>query len=327
MSKRSVFIKILQSIASNNGFEFATLDNDWLILIRNPVTGRSCNIVGYTFETNSAAAAYIANDKCLTYNVLQLRGIQAVPHLLFFNPLVENNALCLPKGGNWHAMQEIARQYDNQLVVKPAKGTGGYGVVKVTSSLQLEKEVQRIFAKEDTIVISPLKKIIAEYRVFVLHGEARFVYRKDRECVIGDGVCTVQALIAKLAVGVTDTKKFVYLVKSAADISSEVLNSIPTEGEEVPLQWRHNLGLGAHACFLELEETKDIVDLAIQSASAIGIAFASVDIVDVEGEGFAVLEINSGVMMDSILTSHPEKFDALKKVYEDALLRTIKGKP
>jgi glutathione synthase/RimK-type ligase-like ATP-grasp enzyme len=85
--------------------------------------------------------------------------------------------------------------------------------------------------------------------------------------------------------------------------------------------WRHNLDFGARPILLEPGETRDAcVAIAVNAARAIGIRFASVDIVSVEGS-WKVLEINSGVMMEALGRLHPELVyaaygAALDKVFE-----------
>jgi len=74
--------------------------------------------------------------------------------------------------------------------------------------------------------------------------------------------------------------------------------------------WRHNLDLGAQPVLLPSGATRDAcVALAIIAAQAIGIRFASVDIVRAAGE-WKVLEINSGVMMETLGRYHPELVQA-----------------
>ena len=74
--------------------------------------------------------------------------------------------------------------------------------------------------------------------------------------------------------------------------------------------WRHNLDLGARPVLLPPGATHDAcVALAIKAAQAIGIRFASIDIVHVAGE-WRVLEINSGVMMETLGQHHPELVEA-----------------
>ncbi|HXH42826.1 MAG TPA: RimK-like protein [Bradyrhizobium sp.] len=87
--------------------------------------------------------------------------------------------------------------------------------------------------------------------------------------------------------------------------------------------WRHNLDAGAKPVLLEDGEVRAAcVKLAIDAARAIGIVFASIDVVRVDGE-WRVLEINSGVMMEALGKLHPE---LVKATYEAALDRVF-GQP
>lgn len=84
--------------------------------------------------------------------------------------------------------------------------------------------------------------------------------------------------------------------------------------------WRHNLDAGAKPVLLEDGEIRAAcAKLAIDAAKAIGIAFASIDVVRVNGE-WRVLEINSGVMMEALGRLHPELVQA---TYDAALERVF----
>lgn len=84
--------------------------------------------------------------------------------------------------------------------------------------------------------------------------------------------------------------------------------------------WRHNLDAGAKPVLLEDGEVRAAsVKLAIDAARAIGIIFASIDVVRVAGE-WRVLEINSGVMMETLGKLHPELVQA---AYDAALDRVF----
>jgi glutathione synthase/RimK-type ligase-like ATP-grasp enzyme len=86
--------------------------------------------------------------------------------------------------------------------------------------------------------------------------------------------------------------------------------------------WRHNLDAGAKPVLLDDGEVRTAcVNLAIDAASAIGITFASIDVVRVDGE-WRVLEINSGVMMEALGNLHPELVQA---TYDAALNRVFGG--
>lgn len=84
--------------------------------------------------------------------------------------------------------------------------------------------------------------------------------------------------------------------------------------------WRHNLDAGAKPVLLADGEVRTAcVKLAIDAASAIGIAFASIDLVRVDG-AWKVLEINSGVMMEALGRLYPELVQA---TYDAALDRVF----
>ncbi|MEZ2146292.1 RimK-like protein [Bradyrhizobium sp. DN5] len=84
--------------------------------------------------------------------------------------------------------------------------------------------------------------------------------------------------------------------------------------------WRHNLDAGAKPVLLEDGEAREAcVRLATHAANAIGIAFASIDVVRVDGT-WRVLEINSGVMMETLGKLHPELVQA---TYDAALDRVF----
>jgi glutathione synthase/RimK-type ligase-like ATP-grasp enzyme len=88
--------------------------------------------------------------------------------------------------------------------------------------------------------------------------------------------------------------------------------------------WRHNLDAGAKPVLLEDSEVRTAcVKLAIDAADAIGITFASIDVVRVDGT-WRVLEINSGVMMEALAKLHPELVQA---TYDAALDRVFGDAP
>lgn len=85
--------------------------------------------------------------------------------------------------------------------------------------------------------------------------------------------------------------------------------------------WRHNLDFGARPILLGSGPAREAcIAIARHAARAIGIRFASIDIVRVAAE-WKVLEINSGVMMEVLGQHHPELVHAtyaaaLDRVFE-----------
>lgn len=101
---------------------------------------------------------------------------------------------------------------------------------------------------------------------------------------------------------------------------AQALDAIVPQGERRVLTWRHNLDIGARPVLVGDGDVRSAcVKLAIDAASAIGIAFASIDVVRADG-AWQVLEINSGVMMEALAKLYP---DLVQATYGAALDRVF----
>ncbi|MGY3546605.1 glutathione synthase/RimK-type ligase-like ATP-grasp enzyme [Bradyrhizobium sp. USDA 4472] len=113
-------------------------------------------------------------------------------------------------------------------------------------------------------------------------------------------------------------------VAIAEEIRVILLGDVPlvVYSKQRGADWRHNLDAGAKPVLLEDGEVRTAcVKLAIDAARSIGITFASIDVVRVDGS-WRVLEINSGVMMEALGKLHPELVQA---TYDAALDRVFGG--
>jgi glutathione synthase/RimK-type ligase-like ATP-grasp enzyme len=112
-------------------------------------------------------------------------------------------------------------------------------------------------------------------------------------------------------------------VEIAEEVRAVMIDEVPLAvyAKQRRADWRHNLDLGARPILLPPGETRDTcVALAVSAAQAIGIRFASVDLVHVAGE-WKVLEINSGVMMEALGRHHPELVQAAYAAALDKLFK------
>jgi len=323
---RKDFVEVLQTIAEVHGLDFKAVSHDWIIQLRDTAAGRVCSVFGYTFDLNPAAAVEICKEKSATSLILSSHGIPHVIHEVFLNPAHPSTCDFVPKGGNWKTIQTLVQTWGFPVVLKPLKGSGGLGVTRCSCMREVEAAVQQTFDKDYGLAICPYKKVIDEYRCFHLDGVVELMYRKVRPSVLGDGNATVAELLGRALTAVkTEGKKALSLAHSAAELTAEELDRVPQAGESVPLQWKHNLGQGATLDFTVPEGQRErLTALAVKAAGAIGIRFCSVDIMEVEGEGLSVIEVNSGVMMDSLMGQLGEEGVSLaRRLYETAVLRSL----
>ncbi|CAJ1426094.1 unnamed protein product [Effrenium voratum] len=321
---RRNFVQTIASVAEKHGLEFSSHSHDWILQVRDKVSGKQCSIFGYTFDANPAAAVEICKEKAATSLVLDSHGVPNVAHHVFLSPANPFTANYVPKGGMWAPVQEVVNKHGFPIVVKPLKGTGGLDVTKATCWREAEAAVQHIFSREYGLAVCPYKPVVDEYRCICLEHEVQLTYRKVRSSVTGDGERSVGALLGQ-RLSSASPQEAAGLVAAAAELRPEDLAKVPGKGEASALQWKHNLGQGAS---VDLKVPKDmaarLAEVASSASRAIGMCFCSVDIIEVEKEGLMVMEVNGGVMMDSLMEQLGDSGKALAfRLYEAGVLKAL----
>lgn len=87
-------------------------------------------------------------------------------------------------------------------------------------------------------------------------------------------------------------------------------------------EWRHNLSLGARAAIHSPEDFPEVVSLAQKAGAAIGLRVCAIDIIK-SPRGLEILEVNSGLMFESLLRQLPDMTDSVALIYHDILMRTL----
>jgi glutathione synthase/RimK-type ligase-like ATP-grasp enzyme len=253
----------------------------------------------------------VANDKAATSEILALSGVACVPHTYVMAPIPGGAPEPAPEPA-WAAMFELLQAHPDGLVVKPNEGTSGRSVTHVRERGDLTAAANAIFTGSADVALAPFLVIEDEVRVVLLDGAALIVYRKLRPILTGDGVHSLR----ELAMIATAPKLPMALL---AELDAADLDAVLPQGQQRLLSWRHNLEFGARPELLESGDVRDsCVRLAVTAAQAIGIRFASVDVVRADGR-WQVLEINSGVMMETLGRSYPEQVDAAYSAALDRL--------
>lgn len=313
LNSQRIFVEAVRTYCAEHGIIADIRSQGWLIVMQRG--SKRHFAFGYDVGLNSAIAHRIANDKSATAEVLDLSGVPSVPHTLFLNPQLHEY---IDANGSWEAMLALLRQNPQGIVVKPNEGTSGRSVFLARTRPALELAVNRIFSSGLSLAISPYLDFEDEVRVVLIDDAPAVVYSKNRPAVVGDGKHSfLELALATLAAD----RRSAVLPGMLADLDKAALDAIVPAGQRRVLNWRHNLETGARPIVLEHGQVReDCVRLATRAAKAIGIRFASIDVVCVEGQ-WKILEINSGVMMESLSRLHPELVyaayhAALDKVFE-----------
>ncbi len=305
-NSQRVMVNIIEEICNEEKILCERFSYDWIFRLTK--NGKTAHIFGYQFENNSATAQLICTDKCASSEILRSKGIPAVEHYFFISP---DDLHYIGLEGNWPRMLDLLKKY-GKLVCKPNEGTGGIDVFQVSSAVELELAVNSIFAHSRSLALSPFLPIEQEYRVILLNDQVKLVFSKTIQSLIGDGRSSFKQLLLQQKPSLLETVP-------TGEFSEDLLNKIPKSGEKIPLNWKHNLGQGAQPEIVaDPSLVAQLSDLALRAAEAVSVRFASVDIIRTGGE-FKVLEINSGIMMESFARMNLQNYQLAKSIYKEAL--------
>lgn len=333
---------VIAQIARVNGWAVTSHSQGWISHLSHAEKVRVT--YGYTFPLNSSTSTKVCGNKPAVSSILKETGIPQIRHHRFLMGDVKGGKRKhFDDGGVWSRVKQFAEKHGNNIVCKPAEGTGGNGVEHVTTIQELESVLSKMLGTNKEVALCSFKKIRFEYRLIMLDGEAEVIFKKIPPYVIGDGINSTQVLTAQL-LSKMDPKRSEKLIKN---INPEILVSetVPAKGKQIFLHWKHNLGQGA-LCELiggksyqklrsgkEEEENdpnlKKMIQIAKSTMEALRARFVSVDIVQVDDEPkpekiFRVMEVNSGIMMDNLMEQQGEfGVQLATTVYTKALGRSF----
>ncbi len=303
------FYSVLDDICKEKNIQSKILSFDWIIELKKE--GRVHHIINSEFDLNTANSFSIANDKFATYTILKENNIPIIEHRMIFSPYTRSE---------YYSDELIVKAKDllkvyPQIVLKANNSSKGDDVARCSTESEVDEIIKKYFNEEhkDSISACPYIDIEYEYRAVVLNGEVIFIYKKRKPFVTGDGTSSVGELIEKRQeeLGVE------YDPFDELDLSY-----VPKEDEEVILSWKHNLSSGAEPILIDDNEDRIdyIKNIAIKSAKALNISFATVDIARTKENEIMVMEVNGKVCMNKFMTYFKDNgYNIARQIYEKAI--------
>ncbi len=249
---------------------------------------------GTISDANSLIAFWISNDKWMTRQFLQRKGIHQAKGILI-------------KPGY---QTEVLDAIPFPAVVKPANTDHG---IAVSTNIQSREEqiaaINNAFNFSDKVIVEEFCPG-QEYRFLVIDYHVRAIAWREPANVSGDGLSTIQQLVDEKNKG-RGTDYTHPLLK--INIDEEVIRhlnalsmtpeTILKDGEKVYLRKNSNLSTGGDS----IDVTDDISDfyknVAVEAAKSAGLKIAGIDIIirDMEGpasnDNYIVVELNAPAML------------------------------
>ena len=277
---------------------------------------------------NPMASFRIARDKSFTSSLLKAGGFRVPKEVVF---LRDDLAERLGSGDRFGGSLDRLAGLSWPLYVKPGRLSRGRYVTKVADESSFLKAAARIL-KQDRVLIVQETCPGRDYRIIVVDDRVLCAYERLPLRIVGNGMDTVAALIARKQrslhaagrdVTIDPAERRVRRNLEAAQVS---LDTIPSLGREIVLLEVANLSLGGDLIDCSEQIHPVWLDIAVAASREVGLRFCGVDILcrDIahDDPNHVILELNGAPGLEHYQSLGPIQKRRTEAVYT-AVLRAI----
>lgn len=296
------FQELIKNICEEEKINYRLISDDWCFVIEKE--GITKYIIGRAFSLNDQAVSNIIDDKYALYALCKLYELPIIEYRILFNPKSEEGK------NSFDLASKYFQEFNNNVVIKPNIGSEGNNVYHITKKEDLDYYLEQLFLSNYAVCLCPYYDIKNEYRIVVLGGTVKLIYKKERLMVIGDGI---------------KSKKELLILKNPSYFQDITLDSsydeILPKDEKFIYDWHFNLSKGATATLDINEELKNkLANIALEATNKIGAKFVTVDIVDCDDKLF-IMEINSKVCINKVCNFIDKDYEIAKEIYKEAIYK------
>jgi glutathione synthase/RimK-type ligase-like ATP-grasp enzyme len=236
--------------------------------------------LGTVYPLNSHFAAELARDKAYTADVLKAAGVAGIEGARFYADAADGGRYAKDLGPA--AALRYAEALGYPLFAKLNRGAHGRLARRIEDADALIAYMREARAVEHMFLLQPLIEQ-PEARLYILDGRVRFLYRRDRARLTGDGARTIAELIAahaadpRLAADPTGLDAVADLTK-ALSRARRALGDVPAKGEAIYAADAANLAQGGHLEALDLAPSEAVQVWAQKVAHASGLRILGADV-------------------------------------------------
>jgi cyanophycin synthetase len=236
--------------------------------------------LGTVYPLNAHFAAELARDKAHTADVLNAAGVPAIEGARFYTQAADAGRYAEGRTPADAVAHAEAQGYP--LFAKLNRGAHGRLARRIGTPNELIAYLREARAFDHMILLQPLVTA-PEARVFVLDGRARFLYRRERLTLVGDGRRTIAEILADHLRDPRLADEPTGLDAAAATLARlsrdrRALGDVPGLGEPVYAADAANLARGGRLADLDLAPSQAVHAWASRAARASGLRIFGADV-------------------------------------------------
>ncbi len=207
-----------------------------------------------TYPLNSAVGQDLCADKSYSSDLLSEAGMRVPKGKLFFPAFSKDNTYRIYGRGIPDALNYVHEHLYYPVIVKPNRGSMGRGVQLVNNDTDLILAMQQTVVHGHACLVQECIQG-SEYRLFCLDGIPRFLYRKKKPSITGDGVSTLRELFRQSSnvkfelIELRQTTDFLWKQKGSFipdTLGDSIWDGVPVEGAQISLSGLGNITAGSH---------------------------------------------------------------------------------
>jgi D-alanine-D-alanine ligase-like ATP-grasp enzyme len=285
-------IIIKEILERNIPFEIIDAENNLIAITHNQ---KEYNIhEGTISDANSLIAFWISNDKWMTKQFLQRKGIKHAKGVLLKNDFDNKNLdnISFPQ------------------VVKPMDTDHGIAVsTNIRNNEELKKAIEYAFRFSKKVIVEEYHPG-QEYRFLVIDYQVRAIAFREPANIVGDGRHSIGELIKIKNKNRGDDYTHPLLkIKTDDEVlrhlknQSLSLDSVPKTGEKIYLRKNSNLSTGGDSIDVTDEMPSFYKNIAMKAARSAGLKIAGIDIIiknrteAPSDQSYIVVELNAPAML------------------------------
>lgn len=165
--------RIIEDISRELNMSYKIISDGYITILKQ--NGKIKYVNEYLFGLNSEISSLLCNDKYAMYEVLSKYYIPVIEYKLIWHPGNQRTEV----NKKLKELKDYFKDNYSHIVLKPNLGSGGINVFQIQNLNQIENTFLSLLNITNSIVANPFYAIKNEYRIIMLNGICRFIYKKE----------------------------------------------------------------------------------------------------------------------------------------------------